>query len=1165
MTSVDLTHEEVAQLRTLFVEAGSKIEALEAINAALRNQTSDGAADLQCDVMMALRALRPARAPNDPARTTAPSMAKSPMQLVLQGVLADVGLTAPDGRPLHRYRVTNARFGELKAQIERLYRQGGAAGFVNGAGPVFVLYCAEWFRRDYDGGHYAWKLPYPPLFAGLSNPETRDLTHHGLRWWRRPRRYSNGQELRLRAVILEGGFPTRLLESNGAIANHLKGLIARLERRSETSLDEALALSVATTTNLHQFENADFHLLCAELGLAILGLRKEAQMGAPDGVSASLWLDSARPGWRDELPISLSGDGARRLLDDLVSERVERLTSDAACTRLLIRNEAAWTTGISLGMRGEVAIKSTDVSPSAGRLRVFAAGALAGVFAGDLGLLEPPTEVGEHWLCRPRGGELLAPFDVAQPVVMQLRAGDARPIELQWPKGEPRRSELLIFADERGDDAATPPEQLTLIGTGSLNTRRRRVYLWTPGDFAVTTKVGGEAIEPIWQGERRLFEVSGPIYAGSAAGSRYRVEVGAEKDTADLIGLAGSPLRGLWATDKRVELWSGRPKLTARSGAIGQSPKAGQVRWRPLGTQFWSDWVRQPPPESSGLVEIDWPDETDSVTVTRDRRLAAIFPDGATITAKASGALGVAYALENLGGWTLTPADPGLAFQSTSNGLLVHFTERPVRRLHLMLSRPGLTRIAVTAPTRLKSGGFARADGTLFGKSQRVMLDDLRGATAFADGKDRVYLDGHGSGSAHVGFEDEISLWSFSDDISRMLADGALDTEVDLELGNAEGRRLTVGRYAAEVGIRGGEVTIRNEPIPTDLDSVRELAGFSLCNPGLTVLQSRSWRERTAQPHWILPDELAGPGLVMLCEAGRVIGRPAFHYASEPVDESDLCRLARAAMMADYADRQAEIDAVLDALADATPEASADRAYLMRLVCALGGVPASAFDVLNRWTLNTSAQAALLAAAANDEAQGHLWKLDRELPVMWGLLPIASWVKAFAAQTEEISQALAAGGLAPDQVAPIVHDAIGRRGEGAANLDPLLRLPLCYAGAAGGDGVGSTSLESAAQDWVRRTGDQAGIVETAAAKSSCFRSGDSQIGDLLPATWPFHPVHWEGLDAACAAAISAAGRARPAPREFHRIRAAQAQEPLSFADLYAASLRLLARNQPLAC
>ncbi|HEY5071763.1 MAG TPA: STY4851/ECs_5259 family protein [Caulobacteraceae bacterium] len=1152
----------LAELRERFEANRSNITILEALNEALRAETSDEAADLQCDVMLAILALRPAKAVARPPGGPG----------VLTGVLADCGLAKADGRPLHRYRVSDVRFGQLKAEIEKLPREYGAHGLVAHGGPVFVLYCAEWFRREYQGGHYAWRMPYPEIFGSLSPAETKMLTQGGLKWWGLKPRRSGSLELRLQSLILEGGFPTRLLESreHGRIATHLRGLLARLEARSDPTDEDALALSRASLTNLGPFDHEGFHLLCAELALAILALRRLVHSKAPPGVSASVWLDAAQSGWRGELPISLSGDGATRLLDDLVSARMERLASDAVCQRLLIRSETGWEPAVGIGVSGEVSIPINAADPSVGRMRAFAAGELSNVLAGELAMLEPPTEAGEHWLCRPRGGSRhRAPFDFAQPVAVELRGGDAAPIPFVWPKGGPRRSELLVFADDRGDEVSTEPDELVLIGTGSMSTRRHHVYLWAPRDFAVTHKEGGMAVAPLWEGQRRLFEVTASVYAGTSEGDRYRVEVGADQDKVEQLDLRGTPFRGAEVKDRRVEMFAGRPELHVRTGDRGQSAKAGEVQWRRLPAGQWKDWAGQPPQVGEGLVEVVWRDPV--ANVKRDRRVVAILPDGAEVLARPSGPLGVEYELREMAGWTLRPADRAIASEATETGLIIRFEAKPLRRLEVALAKLGSEPIAIVARTRLKNGGFARVDGSLFKTHDHVMLDDLRGSVAFADGRDRVYFRNSSGDKAHFAFTDELALWSLSEDILRLLAGGGdLDHTVLAELGQAEGRRLKIGRYAAQVMLVGREVSITDEPVPADNATIRSLEWFPILRPAAQVLDRRSWSERLLEPTWTLPDDLEGPGLVLLREGDRVIGRPTLFVGHSPREVGGLCRLQHAALVDTFFARQSAIDEALDGLADATPAAAADRAYLLSLVTALDGIPAAALNMLERLSANTVAQAALMAAALDESTQGKIWKLDRELPLMWALIPFEDWARAFDAQSVELRAALAAGLFVGDQADLMVKDTIKVRARSLVSLEPMLSLPLMSYTHTGGQGL-NRSLAEAAQDRLRRSGDQSAAATNATdtqidpARASCFRAIDSLVRDRLPATWPFHTGQWEGLDAACAAAIAAAGLARLEPRHIQRIRAAEAQEPLSFADLFAAAFLSLAQGRALAC
>jgi hypothetical protein len=728
----------------------------------------------------------------------------------------------------------------------------------------------------------------------------------------------------------------------------------------------------------------------------------------------------------------------------------------------------------------------------------------------------------------------------------------------------------MVFADERGDDAPGVPDVMLMIGGGSMSTRRKRVFLWAPGDFVVNRKDDGGVVQPIWQGARRLFEITEPAYAGPPRGERYRVEVGASKESGEQLELRGIAVRGVEPANAQIELFAGVPELTVQTGVRGQSPHVNEVQWRRLPNGQCQDWTRRPPTAGDGLVEVLWRDPT--ANIRRDRRIVAILPEAAEVRVRASGSLGVAFHLVSMPGWTISLDEASLNTESSSDGVVVRFDAKPLRKLRLSLVNSGTQPIGVIARTRLKEGGFAKADGALFDARDHVMLDDLRGAVAFADGRDRVYLSTSSGDKAHFSFTDELPLWSLSEDILRLLSGGGdLDHTVTAEMSHADGRRLIIGRYAARVRIAHREVTIIDEPVPAENTVVRSLEWFAILHPATRELDRRSWAERAFQPSWTLPDDLEGPGLIVLREGRRVIGRPSLYVGNPPTDSKSFCCLQRAAIVEKPFARQTEIDEVLDRLSDPTSSAAADRSYLHSLVVALDGLPAAALNVLEHLAAKPAAQAALLASAYEETAQGAIWKLERELPFMWSLIPYNDWGRAFAAQRDELRLGLAAAGISEAETTALIDDTLSSRAQSLVNLEPMLSLPLFAAQVLPPPNMPCGSLASGAQDRLRRSADQAVAADSSRKQSidpalaSIFRAPESPVRELMPPAWPFDPSHWEGLDAACAAAASAAGRACLSPRQIQRIRAARAQEPMSFADLFQAAFLSLANDKPLNC
>ena len=1085
-----------------------------------------------------------------------------------ESVLADIirraGLDVADGRALFRYAIDEVSFVALKAQLEAIHRQGGLAQPSRTSSAVFALYVAEWYRREYQGGHYRWDSPLPDVIGELTAPSIKVLARQGLAWWGLAPRHTAGGEMRLLSLILEGGFPTRLLETRdrGRIAVHLQTLIARLEARVDCDEEAATALSRTTGSALGSYDHDEFHILCAELALGVVALKRHAATTGPKGVSATAWLDVAQPGWRETLPIGLAGDGAQRLLDDLVSGRTERITGEAGCQRLLVRDGERWVSALTLGMQGEIALPAGVAHPSEGRLRVFATKALASVHAGELALLDPPAELAQRWLSRRRGGARdPAPFPFEEPVQVELRSAEDRRLTLTWPRGEALRSEVMVFADTRGDETESSPQTLIHLGGGSLSTRRRRVWLLTPPDFAVCQVDGDDRETPIWRGASHLYEIIHSVHAGPLGMRGYRIEVGADADHTHELLLDGPVLAGAEGTNGNV-IFAGSPRVRLRSGLQSKAPQSGSVAWRLAGASVWRDWIIETPDARSdhGPIEVVWRDPKSRVPL--DRRRIAIVPGGATIKARPSGERSVAYALENLSGWSLEAATDQVAACPLPAGLEVSFEGRPMRRVALVLTS-AMVRLAISAPAPVAGGGFCDAEGTLLDNGARVMLDDLRGAFAFSPGYEQLLLRGpHGSDS-HLAFDGELPLWAASEEIMRLLsASSGLDDVVTLELG-LRGRTLKVGRYAAALVITtAGNVSLVPE-MPAG--PARRLDWLSVATAQHRVVSQGFWTEQ-------LPDDLQGPGIVMARQSGRVVGRPTLAPGG-PLPTEGLGRLQRAALIARGGQRRAVVGELLRTLLEESIEAAADRRFLLDLVTALDGAPPAAIDTLAMLPDHPGALAGLAAAAETPEVRSQVWLLERELPYLWAAVPLELWIAAFDARRKTLNRLLVANGLPNAAASSLADSTVIASANALAGLEPMLRTALTLA-------LGTTlsadevpALKEGVQDRLRRTADDSGLSINAAPRRSvsavsCFRRPGSALAERLP-FFPFHDSFREGLDAPCAVALAAATRWDDPRRivldaeQVRRARDARAREPQSFADIYAASLMILARGAPL--
>lgn len=426
----------IGELRKQFELQRENVAGLEVISAELKTRPGDDAFDLLAEVARTLVAVRKLQ----PADTQHPA----------QAILSARKLSRPDERPLYRYRLSITEWERLRRYLTELTRTRGIEQANDRDAGAFAIYAAEWFRREFEGGSYRWDELLGSV-GGITQDTTASLAQRGLKWWGRKAHRTDHGEQRLMSLALEGGFPTRLLNSReqGWLSGTLRRLIARAAVLGEPSLEAVIELTVADSAIPQTFRKPEFFTLLAELTIAIVELRTEtAAEAVAAGVPTSAWLDARREGWRDELPIALEGEGASKLIDELVSQSLDRLGGAAArCWRMLVRRDDAWVPALKLAVDGEIRVPPS-VRSLQSRLRVHAVGDLGDRLAGELALLDPPGEDGA-WIARPRPAaprRALRNYPFTSAAQVELRC-DGQPVAtLTWSAaGEPVHGDVLAL------------------------------------------------------------------------------------------------------------------------------------------------------------------------------------------------------------------------------------------------------------------------------------------------------------------------------------------------------------------------------------------------------------------------------------------------------------------------------------------------------------------------------------------------------------------------------------------------------------------------------------------------------------------------------------------------------------------------------------------------
>ncbi|SIR48197.1 STY4851/ECs_5259 family protein [Bosea sp. TND4EK4] len=455
-------------------------DALALIDAELAARSEPRARSLRIKIAGLQRAIKlaPASSPSVPIRRSAPTACIEPLSPSAAGsgiwdlVLRRNGIPRPDGRPLHRYRLSDDEHDDLRRTLRA--RPGWANGpTARDAAASFVLWAAHWFQRDYVGGTRRWEDLSAAIGVPFDGHAGRQLVREGLEAWRRPPVKAEGDtaKLWLRTLAVEGGFPAGVLNrADTWPAIYLSRVVGTLLASDNVEDGAGIAAAEAQAHHAPRAYRQDiFFALAADLSMAIVRLRRDvACEDRASGVPVSAWLDATRPGWRHELPVRTGTAAADQLVDGLMRAEIVRLIGggDVTSQRILRRDDAGvWRAALRLGLDG---IAKGDIVSALGRrqqrLRAYPNREFARYVSGELAIFEPPAEGDEGWRILPSRRETrvnAVPFSV--PITVELRFEGTKVAEAPWPEGEAVRGEVLVFKPEDDPGGRT----LVLIGTMS--------------------------------------------------------------------------------------------------------------------------------------------------------------------------------------------------------------------------------------------------------------------------------------------------------------------------------------------------------------------------------------------------------------------------------------------------------------------------------------------------------------------------------------------------------------------------------------------------------------------------------------------------------------------------------------------------------------------------
>ena len=503
--------------------------------------------------------------------------------------LARRGLARPDGRMLYQYRLTASEYDELKEALRRTCasRRLAEIAALNLTFPAaFVMFGAEWWKREYSSGLWNWPLIIQS-FGGdpeswSQNQRTASVLS-GLRFWGHSVHRTGWAYLG--SVISQGGIPQVLLsDGHGAITALLVSAGNRAGRLNARG-DEIIAIVREYQDRLQQSLQRDeiFELIAKTID-AVLELKNEfALTGTAEACIAK--LDSEAPDWKDRFPLPLENAATATLLRILIGSidprprggvtnfTVERylrpsdggyqLTSKLILPTTISAEQLANLLEVSedeLPRHVALELETTRRELISDARRLLGASPVAFSLAAPRKYWTALDAAAEHLLHAHLSGAVAPP--------LPLPGGAELDFELPW-----------VFSDE--DDVPR------MVGVGSQRVRSPSALICYPNDWTLepTQDTSVEMIGSLTLGDttRLISRTTGECRVNGSDDARYRIRTGQAGVESSQYVWQGQRL-GFPANPRQVFL--GLPRLYCHTPDGVREITRSDIEWRRAGSKL---------------------------------------------------------------------------------------------------------------------------------------------------------------------------------------------------------------------------------------------------------------------------------------------------------------------------------------------------------------------------------------------------------------------------------------------------------------------------------------------------------------------------------------------------------------------------------------------------
>jgi hypothetical protein len=937
---------------------------------------------------------------------------------ILERVEARAGLSRHDGHPLYAYRMDDLTLEALEQVLRHTLACGEVLDGFACAG--LCLFAAEHFCLTHESGAWSWHDVFASVGFDRGRQEWYRSIERGLRYWGRPLLHSGSEREFLLTLACEGGLPRKLLHREEQhLTRYLRRLLADHERYTHTP--------TAHLAERHQnvlpdsLHNETVRELCCRLVDEVARLRAEA--GSSVDVET---LDARAPGWRQRLPLRLDDGVAEQLLQGLLREAKAAATRERGLIRvevtladepLRIVRRVRLPPEIDAAVLAEMLGQNEAALPSRMQLYVHSLDGGSQVVANatlfDTG----------YGLVPPRGRATI--IDSMARLTLVAMAGT-----LEIGRGELDGGDELsgalpwVFADKGEAEAQA------LVGVGSLRTQHERVRVLVPKGAELVAGEGATVSDlgDIAQPEGRVVVLCGSAQVRMEE-DVYRVVTGAREETAQRYLLRGRHSNlGIGGSD----VWYGLPLVLCAAGdKMPAAVPQAQVQWRYM--HRTAGWQRAGKPAGDIVLRVLEGGETRfraRLTVVpqelRCRLLPGNQPRSGVIQLEQSGATDMSCEIPGGVLCEVKQAGSGRFDVRVSSGPV----PPPALGIRLMFPGGGEARVDVPFPSAMPM--FVDRAGRPMGDDAEVSLRQLVGAFAVVHAprprsKFRLSCRLNRGGPGWMELADlvseqgqtvTLSLDTVQDRVENLLTSvDALDAYVELrliEIGVGSLVNIRVRHYDAALDRETAEDGEAVDLLLSEngLAALRPTQVAALCvearpieAPGetpvaLPPIEAGRWRfdKRQRTPGgWLITGRIESL-MVLRPILVSVIGE-------EAAGSDDVNSMIRAVRIHRRDERK-------DALHEVVASLGADFGHpdwrlMNEYLAAMKTLPASTFDPIKAIAQSPDAAVKALFQARDAEHFDVIWDGLEDLPFLWKLVPVRSWLHAAREYRDYVSARLA--------------------------------------------------------------------------------------------------------------------------------------------------------------